>query len=183
MKYIGSNKAESMWPAKLGLAVMCFFLMLQSLLFGWTFTFRDAGFTTGIDTTITQNRVLKDMRTTSERARQIEELSVYVYENNLCGREVLLYGEIPFAVYALEMPSALSSSWADLDTVLNREGMQAEMEALESEPVIIIAADRYEDLLNNPDTDNEKALLISEYLQTHDYQETFRNDKFVVYLP
>lgn len=183
MKYIGSNKAESMWPAKLGLAVMCFFLMLQSLLFGWTFTFRDAGFTTGIDTTITQNRVLKGMRTTSERARQIEELSVYIYENDLCGREVLLYGEIPFAVYALEMPSALSSSWADLDTVLNREGMQAEMEALESEPVIIIAADRYEDLLNNPDTDNEKALLISEYLQTHEYEETFRNDKFVVYLP
>jgi len=25
--------------------------------------------------------------------------------------------------------------------------------------------------------------LISEYLQTHDYEETFRNDKFVVYLP
>ncbi|MBO5083171.1 MAG: hypothetical protein J6C06_11260 [Lachnospiraceae bacterium] len=183
MKYIGSNKAESMWPAKLGLAVMCFFLMLQSLLFGWTFTFRDAGFTTGINTTITQNRVLKGMRTTSERARQIEELSAYVYENDLCGREVLLYGEIPFVVYALEMPSALSSSWADLDTVLNRGEMQAEMEALESEPVIIIAADRYEDLLNNPDTDNEKALLISEYLQTYDYEETFRNDKFVVYLP
>lgn len=183
MKYIGSNKAESMWPAKLGLAVMCFFLMLQSLLFGWTFTFRDAGFTTGINTTITQNRVLKGMRTTSERARQIEELSAYVYENDLCGREVLLYGEIPFVVYALEMPSALSSSWADLDTVLNRGEMQAEMEALESEPVIIIAADRYEDLLNNPDTDNEKALLISEYLQTYDYKETFRNDKFVVYLP
>lgn len=183
MKYIGKNKAECMWPAKLGLAVMCFFLMFQSLLFGWTFTFRDAGFTTGIDTTITQNRVLKGMRTTLERARQIEELSTYIYENDLCGREVLLYGEIPFAVYVLEMPSALSSSWADLDTVLNREGMQAEMEALESEPVIIIAADRYEDLLNNPDTDNEKALLISEYLQTHDYEETFRNDKFVVYLP
>lgn len=183
MKYIGSNKAECMWPAKTGLAVMCFFLMLQSLLFGWTFTFRDAGFTTGIDTTITQNRVLKGMRTTSERARQIEELSTYVYENDLCGREVLLYGEIPFAVYALEMPSALSSSWADLDTVLNCKGMQEEMEALESEPVIIIAADRYEDLLNNPDTDNEKALLISEYLQIHQYEETFRNDKFVVYLP
>ena len=183
MKYIGSNKAECMWPAKTGLAVMCFFLMLQSLLFGWTFTFRDAGFTTGIDTTITQNRVLKGMRTTSERARQIEELSTYVYENGLCGREVLLYGEIPFAVYALEMPSALSSSWADLDTVLNCEGMQEEMEALESEPVIIIAADRYDDLLNNPDTDNEKALLISEYLQIHQYEETFRNDKFVVYLP
>lgn len=183
MKYIGSNKAECMWPAKTGLAVMCFFLMLQSLLFGWTFTFRDAGFTTGIDTTITQNRVLKGMRTTSERARQIEELSTYVYENGLCGKEVLLYGEIPFAVYALEMPSALSSSWADLDTVLNCKGMQEEMEALESEPVIIIAADRYEDLLNNPDTDNEKALLISEYLQIHQYEETFRNDKFVVYLP
>ncbi len=183
MKYIGKNKAEWLWPAKIGLTVMCFALMVQCLLFGWTFTFRDAGFTTGIDTTITQNRVLKGMRTTSERARQIEELSLYVYENDLCGREVLLYGEIPFAVYALEMPGALSSSWPDLDTVLSREGMQAEMEALENEPVIIIAADRYEDLLNNPDTDNEKALLISEYLQEHHYEETFRNDKFVVYLP
>ena len=123
------------------------------------------------------------MRTTSERARQIEELTAYVYENDLCGKEVLLYGEIPFAVYALEMPGALSSSWADLDTVLNRDGMLAEMEALETQPVVMIAADRYADLLNNPDTDNEKALLIAEYLQEYEYEETFRNDKFVVYLP
>ena len=183
MKRIGKNKSELLWPAKIALSVMCTILMLQSLLFGWTFTFRDEGFTTGIDTTITENRVLKGMRTTSERARQIEELTAYVYENDLCGKEVLLYGEIPFAVYALEMPGALSSSWADLDTVLNRDGMLAEMEALETQPVVMIAADRYADLLNNPDTDNEKALLIAEYLQEYEYEETFRNDKFVVYLP
>lgn len=183
MKYIGKSKSELLWPSKIGLSVMCALLMIQCLLFGWTFTFRDAGFTTGIDTVITENRVLKGMRTTSERARQIEELTAYVYENDLCGREVLLYGEIPFAVYALEMPSALSSSWPDLDTVLNRAGMQAEMEAMEGKPVVIIAADRYEDLLNNPNTDNEKALLITEYLRENDYEETFRNDKFVVYLP
>ena len=183
MKHIGRRKSELLWPAKITLTVMCAVFMLQSLLFGWTFTFRDAGFTTGIDTVITENRVLKGMRTTSERARQIEELSAYVYENDLCGREVLLYGEIPFAVYALEMPSALSSSWADLDTVLNRTGMQTEMENMESKPVVIIAADYYEDLLHHPDTENEKALLVAEYLQTNAYAETFRNDKFVVYLP
>jgi len=183
VKYIGKSKKEFLWPAKIGLTVMCIVLMLQCLMFGWTFTFRDEGFTTGIDTTITGNRVLKGMRTTSERARQIEELTAYVYDNDLCGKEVLLYGEIPFVVYAMEMPSALSSSWPDLDTVLNRSDMQAEMDAMETEPVVMIAADRYGDLLNNPDTDNEKALLIAEYLQTHGYCETFRNDKFVVYLP
>ena len=183
VKYIGKKKAEFLWPAKIALTVMCIALMVQSMLFGWTFTFRDEGFTTGIDTVITQNRVLKGMCTTSERAALIEELSLYVYEKELCGREVILYGEIPFASYALEMPSALSSSWADLDTVLNRDGMKAEMDAMDAEPVVIIAADRYEDLLNNPDTDNEKALLIAEYLQQHDYREDFRNNKFVVYLP
>lgn len=183
MKYIGRKKAEVLWPMKIALAVVCTVFMMQSLLFAWVFTFRDAGFTTGIDTTITENRVLRGMRTSAERAKVIEELSAYAYENDLCGREVLLYGEIPFASYALEMPSALSSSWADLDTVLNTKAMQAEMEAMESEPVIIIATDYYEDLLQNPETDNEKALLISAYMQEHSYEETFRNDKFVVYLP
>ncbi len=183
MKYIGQGKAELLWPTKITLSVMCMLLLLQSLLFGWTFTFRDAGFTTGIDTKITGNRVLQGMYTTSERARQIEELTAYVYANDLCGREVLLYGAIPFASYALEMPSALSSSWADLDTVLNCAGMQAEMEAMENAPVIIIAADQYADLLNNPNTENKKALLIADYLQENAYEETFRNDKFVVYLP
>ena len=183
MKYIGKSCNKLLWPTKIGLSVLAIVLMFQSVMFGWTFTFRDAGFTTGIDTTITGNRVLYGMRTTSERARQIEELSKYVYENDLCGRKVLLYGEIPFAVYALEMPSALSSSWADLDTVLNCKGMQEEIEAMEDTPVVIIAADRYNDLLNNPDTDNEKAILVAEYLRVNNYEETFRNDKFVVYLP
>ena len=127
--------------------------------------------------------MLRGMRTTAERAKVIEELTEYIYENDLSGREVLLYGEIPFASYALEMPSALSSSWADLDTVLNRDGMEAEMRAMEGQPVVIIAVDRYEDLLSNPETENEKALLIAEYLQENAYEETFRNDKFVVYLP
>ncbi len=183
MKYIGHKKSEKLWISKIALSVMCMVLLVQSLLFGWVFTFRDAGFTTGIDTTITENKVLYGMRTTAERAAWIEELSVYVYDNNLSGKKVLLYGEIPFASYALEMPSVLSSSWADLDTVLNAEGMQKEMDAIEEPPVVIIAADRYEDLLNCPETDNEKALLIAEYMQENSYRETFRNEKFVVYLP
>ena len=40
---------------KLTLTVMCTIFMIQSLLFGWVFTFRDDGFTRGIDTTITEN--------------------------------------------------------------------------------------------------------------------------------
>lgn len=183
MKYIGCKKEELLWPSKIVLAVLTGIFMIQSLMFGWTFTFRDAGFTTGIDTMITGNKVLYGMYTTKERAMAIEELSEYVYDNQLNGREVLLYGEIPFASYALEMPGALSSNWPDLDTVLNRDGMYREMQSMEDEPVIIIAADQYADLLHCPETDNEKALLISEYMQEHMYEETFRNDKFVVYLP
>ncbi len=183
MKYIVLKKTEILWPTKIVISVCGIVLMIQSILFGWVFTFRDAGFTTGINATITENRVLKGMRTTSERAEWIEELTVYVYDNNLCGRTVLPYGNIPFVSYAYEMPSALSSSWPDLDTVLNLEGMQKEMEAMEEEPIVIIATDYYDDLLNYPDTDNEKALLISVYMQEHSYQETFRNAKFVVYLP
>ncbi len=183
MKYIGSRKSELLWPAKLGLTVMTFMLMFQSLLFGWTFTFRDEGFTTGIDTMISENKVLRGMYTSRERAKVIDELSTYVYDEDLCGRAVLLYGEIPFASYALEMPAALSSSWADLNTVLSAEAMKGEMEAMEEKPVIIIAADRYEELLNEPPADNEKALLIAEYMQNNQYEETFRNEKFVVYLP
>lgn len=182
-KYIFQVQKEILWPTKLALCVLTLVLMIQSLLFGWTFTFRDAGFTTGIDTTITENRVLRGMRTTEERAGVIEELSAYVYEKELVGEAVLLYGEIPFAVYALEMPSALSSSWADLNTVLSVDAMEKEMNAMEEPPVVIVAVDYYEDLLKTPNTDNEKALLISDYIQDNSYEEAFRNEKFVVYLP
>lgn len=183
MKYIGIKKNELLWPTKLTLVVMTFMLMLQSLLFGWTFTFRDEGFTVGIDTVIRENRVLRGMYTSEERAEVIDELSVYVYDADLTGKKVILYGEIPFASYALQMPGALSSSWADLNTVLSTDAMKKELDALKEPPVVIIAADRYENLLDAPPADNEKALLIAEYMQNNRYEETFRNEKFVVYLP
>lgn len=183
MKYIGIKKNELLWPTKLTLVVMTFMLMLQSLLFGWTFTFRDEGFTVGIDTVIRENRVLRGMYTSEERAEVIDELSAYVYDADLTGKKVILYGEIPFASYALQMPGALSSSWADLNTVLSTDAMKKELDALKEPPVVIIAADRYENLLDAPPADNEKALLIAEYMQNNQYEETFRNEKFVVYLP
>lgn len=183
MKYIGVKKNELLWTTKLALVVMIFMLMLQSLLFGWTFTFRDEGFMVGIDTAIRENRVLRGMYTSGERAELIDELSAYVYDADLTGKKVILYGEIPFASYALEMPCALSSSWADLNTVLSADAMKKELDALKEPPVVIIAADRYENLLDAPPADNEKALLIAEYMQNNRYEETFRNEKFVVYLP
>lgn len=183
IKYIGKQNVRILNPLKTALCIFGTVLMVQSVLFGWVFTFRDEGFMKGIDTQITENRVLRGMRTNQERAEWIEELSRYVYDNDLCGKSVLLFGEIPFASYALEMPPALSSSWADLDTVLNFDGMRTEMEAMEGEPVVLIAADQYEDLLHDANPANQKAMLISEYMQAHSYQETFRNEKFVVYLP
>ena len=127
----------------------------------------------------------------------MEELSAYANENGLQGQEVILYGNIPSISYYLAMPSAFNP-WSDLDSY-SLETMERDMAQLEGEisekgrdkPVIILegthalyeegrdsdlSAEQWEEMEADP---KWKRLLA--FMDTFDYKQTFRNEKFAVY--
>ena len=71
----------------------------------------------------------------------MSQISEYVAQNHLQGREVILYGQIPSLAYYLQMPPAFNS-WCDLESY-SLEAMEKDMEELDTDsgketPVIIL---------------------------------------------
>ncbi|MCR5595082.1 MAG: glycosyltransferase family 39 protein [Lachnospiraceae bacterium] len=56
------------------------------------------------------------IHTTAENAKSLKELMDYMYANKKPEDSVILYGDIPGLGYLLEMPSAISTFWPDLDS-------------------------------------------------------------------
>ena len=175
------QKEDKMWPLQLAAFFLTLILCVQCFLFGITYTFRDNGFPDKTNTLITKNYVLRGMKTNPDTKKQIEELSEFAYTHGYKGRGVILFGHIPSVAYYLEMHSVLSSAWADLDTVLNYEGMSREMSALQECVPVIVNAENYPDLLKLQNETNSKEQLLMDYINVNDYTEVFRNERFVVY--
>ena len=137
-----------------------------------------------------------------ERARWMTEISAYVLENDLQGREVILYGKIPALSYYLQMPSAFNP-WSDLRSY-STEQMALELDVLSEEiklnvqekPVIILEStyaayltgDKayleevgITDAVLDEMEKDEKWLLIMEFAEAHGYQLTFTNEKFAIF--
>lgn len=124
----------SAFPVKCILAAflaMCFF---QFTMFGVNFVFEEATGVQNPTATVKNNEILKGIKMNPERARWMTEISAYVNENDLQGREVILYGGIPSLSYYLQMPPAFNS-WSDLlsyspkQMLLALEKISSEIEA------------------------------------------------------
>ena len=117
-----------------------------------------------------------------ERAKIMTEITAYVEGQNLKGREVIPYGKIPSICYYLEMPPAFNS-WSDLDS-FQYSAMESALQELVDEidsgrcecPVVI---------LNNADLtyeESQKFSLLKRFMEEYNYDLTFENEKFKVYL-
>ncbi|MDE5680412.1 MAG: hypothetical protein K2I01_08320, partial [Lachnospiraceae bacterium] len=186
-------RSKTEWKIPLSLPIKALALMFtaiflfQSIGFGTCFVFAEA---TGVKSTaakVENNTVLKGIRMSEERARWLEEISAYVSENKLTGREVILYGYIPSLSFYLEMPSAFNP-WSDLASY-SAASMEAAMQEMKKElaegkipPIVILnkdcAADIQTDLSAVGDV---KLAMIVQLLKDYSYKETFSNDKFVLY--
>jgi len=190
----------SSYPVKCMLVMILCATFFQSICFGSTFVFRDGMLGEKRDTVITGNAVLKGMRTNRTTAESIEGITEYCLEHQLTDRKVILYGTIPAMSCFLEMPSALSTSWADLDSYsygLMEQDLEKVTEAIaqneKDRPVLIFscAFDAWltEDAegmkrfnLDPAVYDNDpKAALLKGYIQTHEFTETYLNEQFVLY--
>lgn len=211
-KYVPSEWQFKQWkissyPLKGMLACICFMILLQTTLFANCFVFQEAGGSDNsnsyLDTKVENNDVLMGMRMQKERAEVISEITAYVKENGLKGKEVILYGEIPAMSYLLEMPFAISS-WPDLRSY-NYKVLQDDLDKIREDfaekkralPVILMEKipgtyanqgnaglqklEITENNITKVETDKKLQLLL-EWMKQYGYETTFENDKFVLFL-
>lgn len=188
-RYQAEWKIPLVLPLKTLAMMFTAIFLFQSIGFGTCFVFAEA---TGVKSTaaaVENNAVLRGIRMSEERALWLSEISAYVSENKLTGREVILYGYIPSLSFYLEMPSAFNP-WSDLASY-STSSMEAAMEETKKEltegkeaPVVILNKDRAADggtLSELSAVSDPKLAMIMQFMKDYNYQETFSNDKFVLY--
>lgn len=174
-------------------ALLVMFILMQSVGFHLTFSFQDGRNGEARDTLLTMPDKAAGIYTSQDNAAWLTELAEYVQQAQLTGREVILYGEVPGLGYLLDMPSALSTFWPDLDSYRMVE-YERDMGQLATPPVVIVSSAIAAYL--NEDADgmdwfgvekekldqDEKLRILGEYMKDHAYQETFGNARYVVYV-
>lgn len=182
-KWLPEKAGFSMRPIRLMLGAVVCFLGWQSLLCSSHYVFTE---TTGggeRSAYVEDNRVLRGVKTDPERAGQLTELSQFVEEKGLKGREVLLYGDIPAMSFYLEMPFVLTP-WPDLRSY-NLTVMKEALQDLEQQisqkdrecPVLLLSRK-----VRLYETEEEKVLLLQEWIEKYGYQISFENEEFMLLL-
>lgn len=165
------------WPVRTVAAGCLIMLAVQSIGFGTVFVFRDGSFTEKRDTKVENNGILKGMYTTKANAESLEEITQFWEEEDFAGTPVILYGDIPGLSYLLEAPSAITSTWANLEsynmTFWERDFAEVESRIDTERPVVMTGND-YTPI-------DEKAELLQAFLERNGYEQVFRNAKVTVY--
>ena len=136
--------------------------------------------------------------TTLENGALLEELSGFIEEEGLTGREIITYGELPGLSYLLDMPPALSTAWPDLESYRMTE-YERDLAALEKKtgtelPVIIVSSAVAAYWSDDGEAINwfgvdvekmagdEKLRILWELVRDYGYTEVFGNARYVVYM-
>lgn len=192
----------SSFPAKGFLTAFLALCLFQFGGFGVKFVFAEATGIQEANTFVGNNAILKNVKMNPEKAQWMMEISDYVNENELEGKEVILYGYIPALSYYLQMPPAFNA-WPDLDSY-SLEVMKEELAELEAmitekgaEKPVIILENNY--ALYKEESAGEVSLfplseekrqkigdeakwkLLMEFMDMMGYEQTFRNVKFGLY--
>ena len=194
--FVRTKGKEIHFPWKSLLSVLGIMVFVQSFGFHMQFVFSDGVWGEKRDTQITGIPKAEGIYTTTYNAITFSELVQYAKEQQFAGREVILYGEIPGLSYFLDMPSAISTCWPDLDSY-RLERFEADMELVEdnmekTRPVVILASNianyRGDDnaylgdtLGPSPYELDEKLQVLMRFLDNYDYKVTFYNPECSVY--
>lgn len=188
-------------PWKVMLLMFGVMLLVQSIGFHKDFVFLDGVWGEKRDTLAEDIPKAENIYTNKENAELLKDLTDYAKEQKFAGRKVILYGEIPGLAYFLDMPSAISTFWPDLDSYRMAEftadmtevteQMEEDME--QNRPVVIVAAgiaaylsedaEAYSWFGVEPEVyaTDEKLAVLSAFLEQYQYEETFSNMRYVVY--
>lgn len=139
------------------------------------------------------------IRTEETRALDLGEIMDFALEEKLAGKEAIFYGEVPGLGYFLDMPSALTTLWPDLDSycMVEYERDMAAVEALQQKgetlPYVVVSSqvaawygadeeamdwfgvdrERY--------AEDEKLQILTDYMDRYGYKQIFANGSYAIY--
>ena len=190
---IREHRQPALYGLKCVLTALTLFFLVQTTLFGANFAFCEADSGAGEERGyyVSDNRYLKGIRMSYEKAACLSSLSAYMNANSLSDRELISYGYIPGMSFYLQMTPAFNT-WADLDSY-SAEKMERELEKIAArvddsleenevgeyyeKPVIIICISDN----SRVSDDEEKWKLIYDFLEKEDYKLTYTDTLFAVY--
>ncbi len=200
--YLDATGKVPLFPVKAMCAGILIAFFIQAVGIGFGYVFFDGETGEPRSYRIAENKVLDGMLTTSLNAEVLEELTIFMTENQseYGQKELILYGNIPGLSYYLNMPSAIYTTWADLDTN-SLERLKTELVEITAEkgsnkeerPLVIITPQLDAYLADNEQamdfwgTDVEfckqdkKLSAIGDFLTENKYEQVFANEAFVVY--
>ncbi len=188
-KFVGNVKGKLIaFPAKCIVTAFLTLFLFQSVCFGAEFVFAESTGVQNTSATVANNEILKGIQMSPERAEWLSSITAYVEENNLQGREVILYGGIPSLSYYLQMPSSFNP-WSDLDSYsvaqmeLKMSELAGEIDEKGAEPPVIIAEKKYVDNFSG-ESENMKDIkwqMVLDFMEEYGYEQTFDNGKFVMW--
>lgn len=186
--YVVFGWIKNVWAKKnaisVPMAVMLYALLacisVQSFGFSQNFVFRDGMRGEKRDTCITGVKSLEGMYTNAANAKALTELCKYMekMDEQEHFEEMILFGDCPGLTFILNKPSALFSSWIDLDSNPSSQ-IEKELNELAQNgsrvPVIIRkvegSAVAYE----------QKKALVENYIEQGGYQLSYDNEQYSVY--
>lgn len=173
-------------PYKITMVIFTAVLLIQSILFGASFVFRDG--LNGEERTaqIEDNPVLKGMHTTEENGESLQELNDYLVENGLIGKEVILFGNVPALSFYFDLEPALSSTWPDLQSYsYEKFASEVDMLSLDGKTPLVLVSSNPADIgkeENAGESLKKKLQHLEEFLLENAYEQVFYNDAFTLYI-
>ena len=182
-RFIGTeSNMIPLFPLKAMQMAIVIAVAVQSLGVGCFYVFRDGENGAARNFPIEGSDILDGMRTIEENAVNLEELIDFMQQVPEC--DLILYGDIPALSYYLDRPSALSSTWPDLntfDTVQFADELKLISARIEQgdymHPMVIINSN-----LTEQKEKSEKKITLDIFLAQHNYQQIFKNNQFTIYL-
>jgi len=179
----------SSFPATAVLICFVGMVLVQSVLFGANFVFRDGNDGQERTYEVVGNEILSGIKTTEENAKNLQGLNDYLMAKDIENAKALLFGDVPALAFYFGLEPVLSSTWPDLES-FSHEKFSEEMDVLaleDSLPIVITDVITKESLITYPDeeegnTNREKKLIkLRDFLENNHYKESYSNEAFVVY--
>ncbi len=178
-----SRSAALTFPLKTVTAFVFICVMVQSLLFGAVFVFHDEADSKNsrVALKLESSSIADGLKTTAAKKEVIEALDGFMSENSLTSKSIITFGDVPALSYIFDMPPAVSTTWADLDSNSLSE-LTASLERIKGDyPVIIIGADAEGQKRQNLEIWRQKLNTIESFINENKYAQIYSNDEFIVY--
>lgn len=163
---------KNSFPVKTMTCFLCLCVTIQSGLFGIFYCFHDVADSARVEVNIPGSVSTTGMKTTVDKAQNLQELGGYLEQNGLLDSKVILFGNIPAISYIFDLEPAVFTTWIDLDSN-SKVQFEEELQALSPENVIVITSTEIEK--------GEKQTLLKDWMNAYHYESTFQNEAFCVY--